>query len=81
MGAIVSFLSVDPANVEQELLDLKPLLLLPALDLRAQESLYRYHKGSKKPTKKDNWIAKIHISASSFSSRKSNIFCIQNIWL
>jgi hypothetical protein len=39
MGAIVSFLSVDPANVEQELLDLKPLLLLSALDLRAQECL------------------------------------------
>jgi hypothetical protein len=39
-GAIVSFLSVNPANIEQELLDLKPLLLLSALDLRAQESLY-----------------------------------------
>jgi hypothetical protein len=39
MRAIVSFLSVDPANVEQELLDLKPLLLLSALDLRTQECL------------------------------------------
>ncbi len=52
MGAIVSFLSVDPVNVEQELLDLTPLLLLSALDLRAQESLYRYHKVVKNRQKK-----------------------------